>query len=263
MTRRVRLDLAYDGTAFSGWQVQPGLRTVQGVIEDALKRLHGGSPVRIRGAGRTDAGVHARGQVADALVDDRLAGAEIERALSGILPEDVRVIRVATVPDGFHARHDAIAKTYAYRLDRSRHGDPFLMRFALHVPYPLDESAIDAALALLPGTRDWSGFTGAACEIEDRVRTMTDARRVGGDADRTDLVFTADGFLTHMVRNLAGTVLEIGRGAMPVERVMEILESRDRTRAGPTAAAKGRVLERVTYGAASRTYRAGGAPESV
>ena len=113
MTRRVRLDLAYDGTAFSGWQVQPGLRTVQGVIEDALKRLHGGSPVRIRGAGRTDAGVHARGQVADALVDDRLADAEIERALSGILPEDVRVIRVATVPDGFHARHDAIAKTYA------------------------------------------------------------------------------------------------------------------------------------------------------
>ena len=247
MARRVRLDLAYDGTDYEGWQVQTGRRTVQGVVEEALARLHGGTPVRVRGAGRTDAGVHARGQVADGLVELRLSDAELEQALFGMLPADLRVTKVATVQPEFHARHDAVAKTYAYTLDRTKHSDPFRARFALHYPQALDDDALDAALALLPGRRDWSGFTGSANEIEDRVRTMTEARRDTPEEGCTVFYFTADGFLNHMVRNLVGTILEIGRGRFPVARIVEVLDSKDRTRAGPTAPPHGLCLARVTY----------------
>lgn len=247
MPRRVRIDLAYDGTAYEGWQIQPRGSTVQGVLEAALTRLHGGARVGVRGAGRTDAGVHARGQVADARVGDRLSDRSLRRALRAMLPRDIRVLGVRTVADSFHARHDAVAKTYAYYVDRSAAGDPFLARYVLHEPATLDLDAIDRALAWLPGRRDWSGFAGSACAVRDRVRTLTVARRESVRRDLDAFVFCADGFLNHMVRNLVGTLLAVGRGRFEPERLAEIVASGDRARAGPTAPAHGLVLERVDY----------------
>ena len=247
MERRVRIDLAYDGTAYAGWQIQPGTKTVQGVVEEALRRLHGGSNVRVRGAGRTDSGAHACGQVADALVATRCDDGALLLALSHMLPEDVRPRRVLTVSPEFHARHDATSKTYRYLVDTSPHGDPWRWRYALAFPLAIDEEAVDAALALLPGTRDWSGFTGAACTVGDRVRTISEARRLRVRPGLQAFVFTADGFLTHMVRNLVGTLLEVGRHRIEPERVTEVLATRDRKRAGPTAPAKGLCLLRIVY----------------
>jgi tRNA pseudouridine38-40 synthase len=246
--RRVRIDLAYDGTAYAGWQLQSKHPTVQGTLEAALTRLHGGERVRVRGAGRTDAGVHARGQVADALVGESHSDASLERSLLAILPGDVRVLRVVTVDDAFHPQHDAVAKTYTYTVDRSRSGDPFLARYSLHEPRPLDVAAMDAALAPLPGRRDWSGFTGSACTKTDRVRTLTVARRETVRPTLDVFEFTADGFLTHMVRNLVGTLLEIGLGRMEVARMAAIVAARDRSLAAATAPPHGLCLEGVTYG---------------
>jgi tRNA pseudouridine38-40 synthase len=245
--RRVRIDLAYDGTSFSGWQVQPGRPTVQGALEDALSRVHGGARIAVRGAGRTDAGVHARGQVADARVPDRCDDAELARALRGILPPDVAVHSVATVPESFHARISATAKTYGYLVDRSIAGDPFLARYALRSPYPVDHAAIDEALASLPGRHDFTGFCAAGSEVEDRVREMISASRVALRDDLDLYRFTAEGFLMHMVRILTGTLLDVGRGRFGPERLGEVLASGDRARAGATAPPHGLSLLRVDY----------------
>ena len=245
--RRLRIDLAYEGTEFAGWQVQPGLRTVQGVIEETLGRLQGGSPVRVRGAGRTDAGVHARGQVADAELAVRLDDAALCRALSGMLPEDVRPLRVTSVDSGFHSRRDALSKCYRYTLDRTASGDPFRARYSWHYPGELDQEALADGLARLPGRRDWSGFAGAACAVQDRMRRITVATYHEPSPAEGVFTFCADGFLNHMVRNLVGTLLEIARGRYPPGRIDEILEAGDRTLAGPTAPARGLCLEQVLY----------------
>jgi tRNA pseudouridine38-40 synthase len=241
------MDLAYDGTDFAGWQAQPGLRTVQGVVEEALSRVLGGVGVRVRGAGRTDRGVHARGQVADAWLPSPLEDRRLLRALGALLPRDVRPLGVVSVEEGFHARRDAASKTYAYWLDRTPYGDPFLRRFAHHEPARLDLEAIREALAMLPGRRDFSAFAGAASEVEDRVRTLIEARLDVEGPDLWVFRFTADGFLNRMVRNLVGTLLEIGRGRIPPARIADILASKDRRQAGPTAPACGLVLEKVSY----------------
>ncbi|MBZ5640541.1 MAG: tRNA pseudouridine(38-40) synthase TruA [Acidobacteriia bacterium] len=245
--RRIRLDLAYDGTGFAGWQLQPGERTVQGVIEEALSRLENGALARVRGAGRTDAGVHARGQVADAEVSVALDDARLLRALRSMLPRDVRPVNVTTADPSFHARHDAVSKTYRYFLDRSPHGDPFVARYALHHPHPMDLAAVADALRRLPGRRDWSGFAGAACPPGDRIRHLARASCLEVSPDLLAFEFTADGFLNHMVRNLVGTIVEIARGRFRAERVDEILASGERTLAGPTAPPHGLCLERVAY----------------
>jgi len=247
MERRVRIDLAYDGTAYSGWQVQPGVKTVQGVVEEALGRMHGGRTVRVRGAGRTDSGAHARGQVADVWVATRIDDAGLLRALDHMLPGDIRPRRVLTVADAFHAQHDAKSKTYRYLVDTQPYGDPWRGRYALRFPLALDVKAVEAGLALLPGTRDWSGFTGAACTVDDRVRTLSEARVTALRPGLMAFVFTADGFLTHMVRNLVGTLLAVGRGTFGPERITEVLATSDRRRAGPAASASGLCLERVVY----------------
>jgi tRNA pseudouridine38-40 synthase len=244
--RRVRIDLAYDGTDYCGWQVQRNQRTVQGVLERALTELHGGTPVGVRGAGRTDSGVHAHGQVADCEVSVRLDDADLAYALRRLLPPDIRPIRLRTVPPGFHSRKDARSKLYRYRIDRTPHGDPFATRFALHHPTALDEALIREGLRLLPGRRDWSGFTTPRSDKEDPVREMTSATLEHG-GDEIVLAFEASGFLRYMVRNLVGTLVEVGKGRMPVERIPEILESGDQDLAGPTAHPKGLHLIRVDY----------------
>jgi len=245
--RRIRLDLAYDGTEFAGWQVQPGQRTVQGTVEEALSRLGGGVPVSVRGAGRTDAGVHARQQVADGWIGSRLDDAGLLAALAAILPRDLRPRVVRTVSDDFHARKEVVSKTYRYALDRSRCGDPLRSRYALHHPNPIDRDALDEALRGLPGRRDFAGFAGSASEVKTTVRTLAEARYEESAHDRGVFTFTADGFLNHMVRNLVGTLLEIGRRRFAATRIAEILDSRDRTRAGPTARAHGLCLDRIVY----------------
>jgi len=249
--RRLRIDVSYDGSRFHGWQVQPGKRTVQGELEDVFRRLAGGRAVGVQGAGRTDAGVHALAQVADCWLESRLGDEGLLRALSGMLPRDLRPRAVATVPGSFNARRDAVRKTYRYRLDRSSLGDPLLSSYALHHPYSMHRGAIEAALARLPGTRDWSGFAGSACDVEDRVRTMTRAS-FDEQADEAWFGFTASGFLNHMVRNLVGTLLEVGRGSYTADRIDRILDSGDRRLAGPTAAARGLILWEVGYPSAER-----------
>lgn len=245
--RRIRLDLAYDGTDFHGWQLQPGLRTVQGVLEATLTRLAGERPVRVRGAGRTDAGVHARGQVADATVRVDADDASLTRSLRSMLPADLRALRVASVDPGFDARYDARSKTYRYVVDLTPWGDPFLARYALHHPQAIERSRVRRALELLPGRRDWSGFAASACEVRDRVRTLTEARLRENEDGTAEFFFSADGFLTHMVRNLVGTLLEVGRGRFAPERMLEVVESRDRSLGGPTAPPHGLCLEQVRY----------------
>lgn len=244
--RRVRLDLAYDGTGFAGWQRQPGERTVQGELEAALGRLHGGSPVAVRGAGRTDAGVHARRQVADAEVRLGQDDAALAYALRRLLPPDVRATAVVTMPDGFHARRDAAGKTYRYRVDRSAHGDPFLARYALHRPRPWDEAAIRDALSRLPGRRDWTAFSSSSCEVADRVRTVRLAE-LETEGDVAWFTFEGDGFLTHMVRILVGTLLEVGRGRFEPGQIDRALAAGDRSLAGPTVAPRGLFLWDVRY----------------
>jgi tRNA pseudouridine38-40 synthase len=245
--RRVRLDLAYDGTDFAGWQLQPGRRTIQAAVEEALCRIQGGVPARLRAAGRTDAGVHARRQVADGEVTTRLDDAGLLRALAALLPADVRPLAVRTVPGGFHSRRDAQSKTYAYVLDRAAQGDPFVSRFALHHPHFVDRAAIEEALRRLPGRRDFAGFAGADRATGSTVRDLLAARYQELEGELAVLSFTAGGFLNHMVRNLVGTLLEVARGRFAPGRIDEILASRDRRLAGPTAPARGLHLDRVTY----------------
>ena len=245
--RRIRIDLSYDGTDFAGWQFQPGRRTVQGVVEEALARIDGDRAVRVRGAGRTDAGVHARTQVADCYLGSALDDASIGHALHCMLPSDVRPLGVRTVEHGFNSWRESLRKTYRYRLDLSRYGDPFAARFAWFHPYRMDLPRLRQALALLPGKRDWSGFAGSACTVANRVRELAEARYEQPANGEGWFVFTADGFLTHMVRNLVGTLVEVARHELPVDRVEAILSTGDRRLAGPTAPARGLCLWEVAY----------------
>jgi len=246
VSRRIRLDLAYDGTDYAGWQVQLGQITIQSVLEATLTRLNGQRAVSIRAAGRTDAGVHARHQVCDFLFDGEAADDDLAHSLRCMLPAAIRPLALRSVAADFHARKSARGKHYRYRLDRSRYGNPVHARYALHQPQAMDLDALHDALGRLPGRRDWSGFTAAACDVDDRVRDLTVAeyREKGGSA-RFD--FEGDGFLTHMVRNLVGTLLQVAAGKREAAEVDEILSCGDRRLAGPTAPPQGLHLWNVSY----------------
>lgn len=241
------MDLAYDGTDFVGWQAQARGRTVQGTVEAALSELLAGAAVRVRGASRTDAGVHAAAQVADVDVCTRLSDPRIAMGLAHLFPPDLRPLAVTTVDPEFDAQRDASAKTYVYRLDRSRHGDPLRRRWFHHEPRALDAAAIDAALARIRGRHDFSSFAASACRVRSRERTMLEARFEVRDPTESWFVFRADGFLTHMVRNLVGTVVAVARGRIAPEEISTILAAKDRRRAGPTAPARGLCLMQVDY----------------
>jgi tRNA pseudouridine38-40 synthase len=244
--RRIRIDLTYDGTDFCGWQWQQDQRTVQGTVEQVLTRLAGDVPVRLRAASRTDSGVHARQQVADCLIDSRLDDDGLAHALGKMLPADVRPTSVCTVPGGFSSMRDAVRKSYRYRLDRSNHGDPLVARFTVHHPHALDASLVRAGARRLIGKHDWSGFADSRCTIENRVRNMSEADYVES-AEGGYFLFTADGFLTYMVRNLVGTLLEIGSARMDPAVIDRVLASGDRRLAGATAPARGLCLWQIVY----------------
>jgi tRNA pseudouridine38-40 synthase len=243
--------LTYDGTDFCGWQVQPQKSTIQGTLSDALERVTG-ERVLPQGSGRTDAGVHALAQVASFALESPIPAENLLIALNHTLPISVRVIEASEVQPGFHARHSAKAKTYEYRIFRGDVCPPFVARYVHHHPYPLDEDAMKRAASLVLGTHDFTSLAavdperGKDDEELDNVRTVfsSEWNRQG---DLLVYKVRGDGFLHHMVRNLVGTFLLVGKGSVAVNSIPEILAARRRAEAGPTAPASGLVLVSVEY----------------
>jgi tRNA pseudouridine38-40 synthase len=241
----VRLDLAYDGTGFHGWARQPGVRTIQGVLEDGLGRMLGDVP-RLSVAGRTDAGVHAEGQVASFAGPDDLDPDRVQGALNGMLAPEVVVLRARRAPDGFDARHSALAREYVYRIDTGPVPSPFTARFVWHRPGRLAVRQMRAAARLLLGEHDFASFCRAP---KLPVSTVRDLRRlsVAATRDRLEITARANAFLHQMVRSLVGTLVAVGQGKLDPEAMPQILESRDRSMAGPVAPPQGLALRRVIY----------------
>lgn len=243
----MRLTLAYDGTEFHGWQYQPGLPTIQGLVVQACERVLG-APTRVVGASRTDAGVHALRQVASLVTSSSIEARALGRALNALLPPAIRVLDSSEAPAAFNARRSARGKRYAYLVDRGPFADPFLRRYAWHFPFRLDPAAMSEALRLVRGKHDFSAFCAAAGRGRSPICAVRSARLVRRRG-RLVILLSADSFLHHMVRNLMGTLVEVGRGARSPGWIGELLAARDRTLAGPTAPAEGLVLVRVMYGA--------------
>ncbi|MDX2044435.1 MAG: tRNA pseudouridine(38-40) synthase TruA [Acidobacteriota bacterium] len=240
-----RITLAYDGTEYCGWQWQSGLPTVQGALESALEKLEG-SPVTSFAAGRTDAGVHAEGQVASFRLTKRWDGRGLRKALNGNLPFDVRVVEAAPAADEFHARFDAKAKIYRYRIFASEVMNPLWLRYAWHYPYPLNLEKLSTDAQILVGTHDFSGFTVASCTVRTRVRTLTDVR-IEREGDLLALFFSGKGFLRYQVRAMVGALVGINRRRIAAASMAELIESRDRTLIGAHAPAQGLTLLKVEY----------------
>lgn len=246
-----RLVLEYDGTDFSGWQTQgDGTRTVQGAVEEALRRVTGAEPF-VMGAGRTDAGVHAEGQVASAVVETALDAATLRRAMNAVLPADVAVVEAALAAPGFHALRDARGKLYRYRVWNGPTRSPLRARTHHVVHAPLDLEAMRRAAAPLVGRHDFRAFETRGSEHADpgrsTVRTLHAVTIDGEAGGEVRLDFEGEGFLRYMVRTLVGTLLEVGRGAREEAGPAGVLAGRDRRAAGPTAPAAGLTLVRVQY----------------
>jgi tRNA pseudouridine38-40 synthase len=245
LTRNIRLVIKYDGTCYSGWQFQKNAKTVQEAIESALKRITG-RKVKLTGAGRTDSGVHAIGQVANFKTRSKLALNKIEDALNSSLAEDILIVSAESAPLKFDSQRSARSKRYRYTVTTARFADPFIRHFAARFSYPLNIRSMRRAAKVLTGRHDFKAFQAAGSSEPNTVRTI---RKIKIEK-RGDLVYIdvwADGFLYNMVRIIAGTLLEIGRGKMPGESIKEILLKRDRRSAGPTAQALGLCLMNVEY----------------
>src|SRR5436305_638202 len=244
--RNLKLTLAYDGTDFNGWQTQPGFRTVQETLEAAIARVTGEERVRVNASGRTDAGVHAVGQVVNFFTASRHPPDVLLRAVNARLPPDVVVRDAADVHESFDANRHAKRKVYRYVINDAAVPDPFLRRFYCASRHRLDAAAMRRAAAPLKGRHDFHSFETEWPNRATSVRTIThlSVNRVG---DWIWLDVEADGFLYNMVRAIAGTLLNVGRAYWPEGQVARILESGDRTQAGPTAPAQGLFLMRVTY----------------
>jgi len=243
-----KLTLAYDGTAYHGWQVQPEQRTIQGTIEAAILKLTGQS-VRVTASGRTDAGVHALGQVASFTAECRLSAGELGTALNAVLPEDIAILDVGEVPAGFHPIRDAVRKCYRYVIHNGSVRDVFSRRYAWHIAQPLDLAAMQQAARPLLGTHDFSSFETAGAPRETSIRTVSrlELCRDAVQPARITLEIEADGFLYNMVRAIVGTLVEVGRGAEPEDWPAKVLAAKDRCAAGPTAPPQGLLLVYVEY----------------
>ncbi len=244
---RIKCIISYDGTGFSGYQVQPGKRTVQSELEKALERLNKGTSIRVSASGRTDAGVHARGQVIHFDTVLEIEPARWQIALNSLLPDDIAVRSVEIVRPDFHARFDAAGKEYRYFLLQSKHRDPFQRNYAYQFQYELDLDSMKEAARLLIGTHDFTSFCSAKTEVEDRVRIL---QEIDFSEENGLLVFrfVGNGFLYNMVRILVGTLLEVGTGRRAADSMPQLIEARDRTQAGKTAPGHGLYLWKVFYG---------------
>jgi tRNA pseudouridine38-40 synthase len=278
--RWLKLTVAYDGRAYAGWQVQPDRPTVQGTLEAAVREITQ-QAVRVSAAGRTDAGVHALGQVVGLAIATRLSNTELHRALNAVLPDDVCVVELEDAPDGFHATHHAVAKRYRYCIHNSRTRSVFDRHYAWHYPQPLDGTSMHRAGQGLVGRHDFSSFETAGSERADSIRTIHElsvCRGTHASASLRDSISHAgtfphsrnlhvedlqsavseklpyvtievagDGFLYNMVRTIVGTLVEVGTGARTVEWPAEVLAACDRRRAGQTAPPQGLFLVSVDY----------------
>jgi tRNA pseudouridine38-40 synthase len=246
--RRVRITISYDGTDYHGWQVQPGLATIQGTIEAALAEIEG-VPVHVDASGRTDAGVHALAQVAAFALANPIPVENLRKAMNRLLPRDIRVLDAAEAPEDFHPRYAAVAKTYEYRILRAEVCSPFERRYVHHHPYPLDEKRIADLAPLLEGEHDFSAF--AASDERDELG-LSKVRRIYSSVacrhgDRLVYRVRGSGFLKHMVRNIVGALLEAGKGNLQRDDVLARLEPGCAIPAGPTAPARGLFLISVEY----------------
>ena len=238
--------IAYQGTRYCGWQRQKDVATVQGTIEDVLGEVLGGV-VRIQGASRTDAGVHAEGQVANFFVEDCSIPTEaFAEILNTRLPADIAVRESSLVADNFHASGDAVCKTYFYRIYNASAKDVMFFNFRWQVDYPLDAGAMNEAAKFLIGTHDFCALSSAKDTREDMVRTILEAQ-VWRSESEIIIRVRANRFLYLMVRNIVGTLVEIGRGRWPSEQMARIIAGRDRRQAGPTAPGHGLCLKKVEY----------------
>jgi tRNA pseudouridine38-40 synthase len=247
--RTLKLTLAYDGTDFAGWQIQSNARTVQGTLRDVLVRITG-EPVSLFGSGRTDAGVHALAQVASFDTDSHHSCDVFQRALNAELPPDIAVLAVEEAPPGFHAQRAALRKRYRYVIHDAGVRDVFARRYCWAVPYPLDDSAMHRAAKPLVGRHDFSSFETAGSPRETSERTIyaLDIKRPHSDRQyELHIEVEADGFLYNMVRAIAGTLVQVGRGVQPQQWVRQVLASKDRSAAGVTAPPQGLFLLRVEY----------------
>jgi tRNA pseudouridine38-40 synthase len=244
--RTLKLTIHYLGTRYQGWQIQPDRPTVQGSIEQALGRFLA-EKVRVVGAGRTDSGVHARGQVASLTTASTIPRRGILLGVNGLLPADIRIMQVEEAQAGFHARHDAISKDYAYRFCTAEVLSPFLSPTVHGVRGHLEISRMAEAAPHFLGERDLTAFCGREGRLKNARRVVT-VSRLSPEVDGVWAYrISASGFLQHLVRTIVGTLLEVGRGRLEAASIPAILESKDRRRAGPTASPEGLMLERVHY----------------
>lgn len=248
---RLRLTLEYDGGPFVGWQVQPNGRSVQEVVEHALGRLLD-TPTRVSSAGRTDAGVHAEGQVVSFTTDRNLPLKAYVQGLNGLLPPEIAVRHAAEVPDAFDPRRWALGKRYRYRISNLPTRSPLLRRTHWELHAPLDVEAMRDAASRLLGRHDYSAFRAADCQAQHAVRELSRMDLEGEGGGLLSVTVEGTAFLKHMVRNLVGTLVEVGRGTRPPEWVEAVLASRDRRQAGKTAPAHGLCMVEVFYGEGPR-----------
>lgn len=243
--RWLKLTIGYDGTNFAGWQAQPQRRTVQQALEDAWRQITGEEP-SMTASGRTDAGVHALGQVVGVQTACGATTESLARGLNAVLPSDVVVLEAREAPRGFHATYDSLSKTYRYQIHNGRARPLFDRDYVWHVHKPLDAVEMGRAGEGLLGRRDFASFETAGSERTSTVRTLHELNVVRNQ-DRIDITVTGDGFLYNMVRAIAGTLVEVGRGARDPAWVAEVLAARDRRAAGPNAPPQGLVLAKVRY----------------
>ena len=245
--RRIKIKLAYDGTDFHGWQVQPGLTTIQGTLEAVVAEIEGG-PVHVAGSGRTDAGVHALEQTAAVSIRNPIPVANLRKAMNRLLPASIRVLSAEEAAPDFHPRFQALAKSYEYRILRAEVCQPSEWRYIHHHPYPLDLDRMLACVPLIEGRHDFTAFAASDARDEEgqsKVRTIF-CSRLEALPDRLLYRVRGSGFLKHMVRNIVGSLLETGRGNLDESGWRELL-SRSTRKAGPTAPAKGLFLVNVEY----------------
>jgi tRNA pseudouridine38-40 synthase len=245
--RNLRMILSYDGFGYHGWQRQKGQITVQQVLEEAIGRIVG-EDIRVIGSGRTDAGVHALKQVAHFKTRSGIGIGNLHRGINSLLPEDVVVRELDQVDTAFHARYDARSKVYCYQIWNGPVRSPLCRRFAWFVRAPLDGGRMGKALNLLKGTHDFSSFCAADHSNRSPVRTIMDGEVVSDPKGMMRVSIEADGFLKHMVRNIVGTLVEVGSGRRAAEDIPELLEAKDRSLAGVTAPPGGLFLKKVKYG---------------
>jgi tRNA pseudouridine38-40 synthase len=258
--RCFKLIIAYDGTDFHGWQIQANKPTVQGELVDVLQRLTQ-ERIVLHGAGRTDAGVHALGQVGSFRTQSPLSALEFQRALNALLPPAIRIAGAEEVGPDFNARWSAVRKTYRYRLYRGRVVPPFLYRYVLHYPFPLDEDRMRDAAQRFVGVHDFASFAASTGSEDDDKERSTEreifSAELARSADNEELVFTVEGrsFLRYMVRKMVGTLLEIGRGRLAPEDIDRLYQLKDRSKSGPTVPPQGLVMVEVLHQEAWRVGR--------